>query len=198
MILGLAVLHAALTPIHAQSDDAEPSHLGAYARTLEGLARPVAVAFPPAGAGNRLHIAVQGDVASPPGVVVRGVGPTASPEATLGVGVLERPTGVAVDADGGVWVTDALQHALWHLPAGEGAPRRAASRGSGEGEVVLPADVDVARDPATGGDLVLVAEAGTARALLFAAGWGAGRPIGRGLFHAPTAVTFAHAPDGKR
>ncbi|MEM9382456.1 MAG: hypothetical protein AAGB93_21060, partial [Planctomycetota bacterium] len=42
------------------------------------------------------------------------------------------------------------------------------------------------------------AAGGTARPLVFAGRGGGWRPLGRGLLHPPTAVTFAHAPDGKR
>ena len=174
----------------------EPSHLGAYLSTIEGLSRPTAVAFGPHTARpDALFIAIRGDGAQPPAVQIFGASAgreaAAAPLGEIGAGQLERPVGLAVCDQGDVYVTDELQRMLWRFPAGRDKPEAAAAPGA----LTLPAAVDVIRED--GERLVLVADPGAGSAKLFRGSSLEPTAIGEGLLVRPLGACFIGRPDGR-
>ncbi|QDV08591.1 NHL repeat protein [Planctomycetes bacterium Poly30] len=151
----------------------QESHLGEYIGTVDALARPVAAAFGPAGdEENALWVAEAGSAASPAGLrALSGIDASFSGQsagrtiARAGVGVLTRPTGIAVDGKGNVYATDDVQHAVWRF-APDGTSTRLAGRGTGVGEVLFPTDVEVWPRHSGAPTHLCVADTGNRRAQL--------------------------------
>ncbi len=184
------------------AQDGEPAtHLGAYVTTISDLARPVAVAFgPECPGGPQLHVAIQGDGVQPPAIIVieasaPGADGAADPQRvrTIGVGVLERPTGLAVDDRGDVFVTDEIQRTLWRFPVDGSEPTAFASSGWREGGLTLPRDVDVWSD----GDarFAAVADEGSRNVLVIDLATGESRSFGATELVQPIAVCFLPGGD---
>ncbi|MFT7076370.1 MAG: DNA-binding beta-propeller fold protein YncE [Planctomycetota bacterium] len=152
---------------------APQSHLGEAIGTIDALARPVAATFgPAAGEENALWVAEAGSATSPPGLRALGgidasfSGQTAGRTvARAGVGILKRPTGVAVDGRGDVYATDDVDHAVWKF-ALDGTTTRLAAKGTAVGEVLFPTDVEVWPRHAGAATHLAVADAGNGRAQL--------------------------------
>lgn len=151
------------------------THLGLYLGTVDSLVRPVAVAFGPAGETPRaLWVAEVGDAATPAGLraldgVNQSLGGKTRTVRTLqrrGVGVLQTPSGIAVDGAGVVFATDIEAHALWQFD-GTGAAVRLAGRGAALGEVLFPTDVDVLSDATGAARMLVVADSGNDRVQVY-------------------------------
>lgn len=199
-LLALAAFPAALAPAQAQS------HLGEYIGTVDALSRPVAATFGPAeGEENALWIAEAGSDVSPAGLRALGgidssftglrAGRTV---ARAGVGILQSPTGVAVDGEGNVYATDNVQQAVWRF-APDGSQTRLAHGGAALGEVMFPADVEVWPRHTGAATHLLVADPGNRRAQLLDLATGQWVELRTDdLASEPMAVAFVPESDAQR
>ncbi len=174
------------------------SHLGEYMGTVDALSRPVAATFGPAGSvENALWVAEAGSAVNPAGLRAlsgidssftgRSAGRTV---ARAGVGVLEGPSGVAVDGEGIVYATDNVLHAVWKFGR-DGSPTQLAGKGEGIGQVMFPADIEVWPRHSGKGTHLLVADPGNRRAQLLNLASGEWTELrADGIHSDPSAVAF--------
>ena len=174
------------------------SHLGEYMGTVDALSRPVAATFGPAGGEeNALWIAEAGSAVNPAGLRALGgidssfkgrkAGRTV---ARAGVGVLQSPSGIAVDGAGNVYAIDNVLHAVWKFGL-DGSQTELASAGQGVGEVMFPADVEVWPRHSGEATHLAVADPGNRRAQLLDLSTGKWIELrADGLVSEPAAVAF--------
>lgn len=166
----IAVAFAAALPPTIQDGAQAPasaagertSHLGVPAGTLDGLVRPLGVAFGPDGS---LWVAEGGDLRRSARVVgfssdslalEEGASSAPAPARTLGAGVLVEPVAVAASAGAGaVFVADRGAHRVLAFDADGEAHEVIAARGAGAGEVVFPSAVALAAEVGDAGTLLV-------------------------------------------
>ena len=197
----IALAAIAAVPLSPQSG----SHLGEYMGTVDALSRPIAATFGPAdGEDNALWIAEAGSAVNPAGLRALGgidtsfTGRSAGRTiARVGVGILQSPTGIAVDGAGNVYATDDVVHAVWKFGL-DGSQTRLAGKGDAIGDVLFPSDVEVWPRHSGAGTHLLVADAGNRRAQLLDLATGAWVELrASDLVSEPSAVAFVPSPSGE-
>lgn len=187
----------------AAPDAVAPTHLGAYQHTITGLPRPMTATYLRSERGTELCVGVAGREGAPAGIVVLTAaqlapseeGDTAAPPATLGVGVLMEPTGLASDDSGNLWINDRLLHSVLKIPTDGGDPVLIAGPGTSEGDVRLPSGIAWHGGTEGKGERIAVADTGNRRAQVLEIATGTWTVLAPGHLTLPTGVTFVdHAP----
>ncbi|MFT7676069.1 MAG: DNA-binding beta-propeller fold protein YncE [Planctomycetota bacterium] len=149
------ILVAFVAPGASAQEPAAPpteSHIGTHVATLHGLETPIATAFGPTG---KLYVLEEvGDRVSI-------FGPDLAPLGTLGEGQLRSPQGIAVHADGSVFVSDGARSQVLRFPVSGGPPTVIGDFGA------LPGQMNQPRGLALHGDLLAVADTGGGRVALY-------------------------------
>lgn len=161
----------------AQETDPQPgeSHIGTHLATLHGLETPIATAFGPAG---KLYVLEE------VGDRVRVFGADLEPLASLGAGHLRSPQGIAVDAQGRVYVSDGARSQVLRFDPDSETPTPFGSFGAAPGQLNQP------RGLAFHAGQLAVADTGGSRVVLFSASGAAAGVIGRDHLQHPVDVAF--------